>query len=123
MLYECVYLSLKKKFFFINLLQELVIIFSFTGDNKFYTFFAKKKFNMDYNSYPKTYFYKIISSSLLNCNKIVPAKNFYHDIFKMMFQKFIFLLLSSFPSYIICESDFGYLSTGVLFFFLVSRIT
>jgi hypothetical protein len=117
MLYECVYLSLKKKFFFINLLQELVIIFSFTGDNKFYTFFAKKKFNMDYNSYPKTYFYKIISSSLLNCNKIVPAKNFYHDIFKMMFQKFIFLLLSSFPSYIICESDFGYLSTGVLFFF------
>lgn len=117
MLFESVSLSLKKKFFFINLLQELVVMFSFTKTNKFYTSFAKKKFYLNYNYPPNICFYKIISSSLLNFGKFGSKKIFYHDVFKIKFQKFIFLLLSSFPSDIICESDFEYLSIGALFFF------
>ena len=115
---NCITISIKKSFFFIYILSELILIFSSNKKSKIFDNLIKKelRFNVVFNS-PEV-FSEFISSFSRHNIKVDKQKNFYNDSFKLLLQKLIFVLLSSFPSSIKNESDFEYLSTGMAVFFI-----
>jgi len=117
MIFNCVSLSIKKKNFFIYILKEIVLISSFSKLENFYLF-TKKYLRLNEQKSFDNAFSKSIFLQIIQLNKTSSKKDLFYDIFKIFIQKFFFLFLSSFPCYIINESDFEYLLIGILFYFL-----
>ena len=115
---NCITISIKRSFFFIFILSELILIFSFNKKSKILDNLIKKelRYKVVFNSLEV--FSEFISSFSKHNIKTDKQKNFYNDIFKLLLQKLIFVLLSSFPSSIKNESDFEYLSTGMAVSFI-----
>jgi hypothetical protein len=115
---KCIGLSIRKSFFYLYIIIELVLIFHSIGSSGLFYFLLRNKFNskLFFSSKKDILDYLILDRSWYN--KVWGKKNFYHDIFKILVQKFIFLFFFFFPAYIEKESDFNYLFSGALFYFL-----
>ena len=117
MFLDCISLTLKQKFVFINIFTEILLISLNLNFKYNMKLFLKNQIQLNFSQIIKKNWGKTIIHNF-GFNNTFGKKRFCHDIFKITLQKFILLFLTSIPEYTKRETDFDYLTVAPFFFFL-----